>query len=337
MTGSGQGGTFSPSLPAEGAAGERNPQTRITEVVAAVLTRGSGEIMLASRPADKVYAGYWEFPGGKVEPGEALEHALRRELKEELGIEVARASRWITRLFDYPHARVRLNFFRVWAWLGEPHPHEGQTFAWELPGAHTVRPLLPANFPILKMLELPPVYGISQARALGREAFLQRLDAALEKGLRLIQVRDKDLAESERLELAREMVKRARPYRAKVLFNGSLALAHAAGADGVHLDRDALTRLDSRPDCEWVGASCHNAHELDRAGNVADFTMLSPVLPTASHPGEPTLGWEAFSPLAAQSPIPVYALGGVNWGDIELAQSHGAHGIAMLRGAWAWP
>jgi len=306
----------------------------ITEVVAAVLTRPNGEVMLASRPADKVYAGYWEFPGGKVEPGEALEHALHRELKEELGIDVMRATRWITRLFTYPHATVRLNFFRVWDWRGEPHPHEGQTFAWELPGAHTVQPLLPANFPILKALELPPVYGISYAKSLGRDVFLQRLDAALEKGLKLIQVRDKDLPEAERLELAREIILRARPRGAKVLVNDSLAMVSKAGADGVHLDSGALMQLESRPDCEWVGASCHNTDEIERAGSVADFAMLSPVLPTASHPGEPTLGWEVFSQLTAQSPIPVYALGGVNWADVDVARSHGAHGIAMLRGAW---
>lgn len=306
----------------------------IVEVVAAVLTRKTGEVMLASRPSDKVYAGYWEFPGGKVEAGESLEHALHRELKEELGIEELRATRWITRIFAYPHATVRLNFFRVWDWRGEPHPHEGQTFAWELPGAHTVQPLLPANFPILKALQLPPVYGISYAKSLGREVFLQRLDAALEKGLRLIQVRDKDLPEAERLALAREIVRRAHASSAAVLVNGSLSLVNEAGADGIHLDSGALMQTDSRPDCEWVGASCHNTEELDRAGEIADFAMLSPVLPTASHPGEPTLGWEVFSQLAAQSPIPVYALGGVNWTDIKLAREHGAHGIAMLRGAW---
>jgi 8-oxo-dGTP diphosphatase len=307
----------------------------ITEVVAAVLTRPNGEVMLAARPEGKVYAGYWEFPGGKVEAGESLEQALARELQEELGVEVTHATRWITRIFTYPHATVRLNFFRVWAWAGEPHPHEGQTFAWDDPAVHSVEPLLPANFPILKALQLPPVYGISYAKSLGREVFLQRLDAALDKGLKLIQVRDKDLPEAERQELAREVVKRAKPHAARVLVNGTVELAHATDADGVHLDSGALMKLDARPDCEWIGASCHNADELARAGAIADFAMLSPVLPTASHPGEPTLGWEAFSQLAALSPIPVYALGGVNWPDIETARSHGAHGIAMLRGAWS--
>ena len=319
--------------------GGRERGEGLTEVVAAVLSRPDGEVMLASRPAGKVYAGYWEFPGGKVEAGESLEHALARELKEELGIELVRATRWITKIFAYPHATVRLNFFRVWDWQGEPHPHEGQTFAWDNPAAHSVEPLLPANFPILKALQLPPIYGISHAKALGREVFLQRLDTALKNGLRLIQVRDKDLPETERLELAREIVKRARPYSARVLVNGPVALADAAGADGVHLDSGALMKLQTRPDCAeidsfLVGASCHNAEELAHAAEIADFAMLSPVLPTESHPGEPTLGWEVFSRLTAQSPIPVYALGGVMLADLDAARAYGAHGIAMLRGAW---
>lgn len=320
--------------PAQGRGGERDAQTDLIEVVAAVLTRPNGEVMLASRPAGKVYAGYWEFPGGKVEAGESLGHALARELKEELGITAVRATRWITRVFAYPHATVRLNFFRVWSWQGEPHPHEGQTFAWDNPATHSVDPLLPANFPILKALQLPPVYGISHAKALGKEVFLQRLEAALANGLRLIQVRDKDLPETERLELAREIVKRAKPHGARVLVNGSVELAKAASADGVHLDSGALMKAAARPDCEWVGASCHNAEELAHAAGIADFAMLSPVLPTESHPGEPTLGWETFSLLAAQSPIPVYALGGVTRTDLDTARQYGAHGIAMLRGAW---
>ena len=307
----------------------------VVEVVAAVLTKKNGEVMLASRPADKVYAGYWEFPGGKVEAGETLAHALHRELKEELGIETLHATRWITKLFAYPHATVRLNFFRVWDWQGEPHPHEGQAFAWDNPAAHSVEPLLPVNFPILNALQLPPIYGISHAKALGPDVFLRRLDIALKNGLRLIQVRDKDLPEAERLALAREIVKRAKPYAARVLVNGPVEFANAAGADGIHLDSGALMKCDTHPDCEWMGASCHNAEELDRAGQLADFAMLSPVLPTASHPGEPTLGWELFSQLAAQSPIPVYALGGVTLADLDTARAHGAHGIAMLRGAWA--
>ncbi|MFO7542692.1 MAG: Nudix family hydrolase [Thiobacillus sp.] len=307
----------------------------IIEVVAAVLIQPDGRVLLARRPEGKVYAGYWEFPGGKVEAGESLETALARELHEELGIVVTRAHRWITRVFDYPHATVRLNFFRVFDWQGEPHPHEGQVFSWQQPDAVEVMPLLPANFPVLKALSLPPVLGITHAESLGVDSFLARLDVALHHGLRLIQLRDKTLPEEDRLQLARETVRRARPHGARVLVNGSLALARAAGADGIHLDSTAAAALKTRPDCAWVGVSCHTAAELAHAAAIdADFALLSPVLPTQTHPGAATLGWTVFSDLAAGSPIPVYGLGGLGRDDVALAQAHGAHGVALLRGAW---
>ena len=310
-------------------------QTPITEVAAAVLTQPDGRVLLAQRPVGKAYAGYWEFPGGKVEPGESLGTALARELHEELGIVVTRACRWITRVFEYPHATVRLNFFRVFDWQGEPHPHEGQIFSWQLPDAVEVTPLLPANSPILKALSLPPVLGISHAESLGVDTFLARLDVALHNGLRLIQLRDKTLPEEARLQLARETVRRAHPHGARVLVNGPLELARAAGADGMHLDSSAAAQLTARPDCEWVGVSCHDDAELAHAATLgADFALLSPVLPTLTHPGAATLGWDVFSTLAAASPIPVYGLGGLGRDDVTLAQSHGAHGVALLRGAW---
>jgi len=105
-------------------------KTKLVEVAAAVLQRPDGSFLLAQRPPDKIWAGYWEFPGGKIEPGETPYHALVRELREELGITVTTAYPWVTRVFAYPHATVRLNFFRVTAWSGELHPHEGQQFAW---------------------------------------------------------------------------------------------------------------------------------------------------------------------------------------------------------------
>ncbi|MBT9541157.1 Nudix family hydrolase [Thiobacillus sp.] len=309
--------------------------TPLTEVVAAVLTRANGDVMLASRPPGKVYAGYWEFPGGKVEASETLQAALARELKEELGIAVVRADRWITRVFAYEHATVRLNFFRVVEWQGEPHPHEGQTLSWQAPAQVTVSPLLPANFPIVKALTLPPLLGITHAESLGVEPFLARLDVALEQGLKLIQLRDKSLDAAARLALAQETVRRAHRHGARVLVNGSLELARAAGADGIHLDSAAAAKLNVRPDSEWVGVSCHDAAELAHAAALsADFALLSPVLPTLTHPGAATLGWECFEALAAASPIPVYGLGGLERSDVALAQSHGAHGVALLRGAW---
>src|SRR5512139_819469 len=213
-----------------------NPSTMpYTDVLAAVLTQPDGRVLLAQRPPGKPYAGYWEFPGGKVEPGESLDATLARELHEELGIVVTHACRWITRVFEYPHATVRLNFFRVFGWQGTPQPHEGQVFSWQQPDAVEVTPLLPANFPILKALSLPPLLGITHAESLGVDTFLARLEIALHDGLRLIQLRDKTLQDDARLALARETVRRAHLHGARVVVNCPLDLARAAGADGVHL------------------------------------------------------------------------------------------------------
>lgn len=305
------------------------------EVVAGILLRPDGQVFLASRPEGRAYAGYWEFPGGKVEPGETLQAALSRELHEELGLVVTDMRRWITRVFVYPHATVRLNFFRIYAWQGEPHPHEGQTFSWQRPDAVEVAPLLPANFAVLRALTLPPVYAISHASALGVEIFLDRLEGALQQGVRLIQVRDKEMDEASRLQFAREVVRRAKPYRARVLINGGVELARAAGADGVHLDAAHLAGLSQRPAVDWIGASCHNEAELARAAEIgADFALLSPVLPTLTHPGAATLGWETFATWAGASAIPVYGLGGLTAAHGDLATRHGAHGVALLRAAW---
>jgi 8-oxo-dGTP diphosphatase len=313
-----------------------DPMSPPLEVVAGILIRPDGKVLLASRPEGRAYAGYWEFPGGKVEAGETLNNALARELHEELGIVITTMHRWITRVFVYPHATVRLNFFRIYTWQRKPHPQEQQTLSWQAPDAVEVGPLLPANFAVLRALTLPPVYAISHAGALGVESFLASLDHALRQGLRLIQVRDKEMGETDRLQLAREVIKRSRPYGARVLINGSVELAHAAGADGIHLDAAHLAQLSERPEVDWVGTSCHNEAELARAAEIdADFAMLSPVLPTLTHPGAATLGWQTFSNWAAASPIPVYGLGGLATTDVDLALSHGAHGVALLRAAWA--
>jgi 8-oxo-dGTP diphosphatase len=151
----------------------------VIEVAAAVIQRPDGAFLLAQRPAGKVYAGYWEFPGGKIEPGEAAEKALARELNAELGIEVAHAYPWITRVYTYPHGTVRLQFFRIVAWRNEPHPLEDQAISWQACGAPLAAPMLPANAPVLAALALPTEYAVTDTRRFG----LAHLEARLRAGL----------------------------------------------------------------------------------------------------------------------------------------------------------
>jgi len=122
---------------------------RPVDVAVGVLVDGQGRFLLTSRPAGKVYAGYWEFPGGKLEPGESVEQALRRELHEELGITIGAVHPWHVGLVDYPHARVRLHFCKVFEWAGQFEMRERQAMAWEELPVRS-RPVLPGTVPVLR-------------------------------------------------------------------------------------------------------------------------------------------------------------------------------------------
>lgn len=308
--------------------------TGIVEVAAAVIERPDGAFLMASRPEGKAYAGWWEFPGGKVEPGETARHALDRELREELGIRVTEAWPWLTRSFVYPHAHVMLRFFRVTGWEGEPHPHEGQVLAWTRAHEPEVAPILPANGPILKGLRLPLEYAISAASDLGEEAFLQRLDQRLAQGLGFVQLREKQLAPPALECLARVVAAKCQAHGALLAVNSDIPLARRLGV-GAHLPSALLMGLANRPDLEWVGASCHTPEELARAAELElDWVVLAPVQTTSSHPEAAPLGWPRFTELIRDYPLPVYALGGLSGADLPKARNAGAHGVALRSAAW---
>jgi len=305
------------------------------EVAVGVLSRVDGTVLLARRPRSKVYAGFWEFPGGKVESGESAREALDRELDEELGIKVEVAHRWITQEFTYPHARVRLNFFRVTGWDGEVRAREHDGLSWERPDSVGVDPLLPANGPILRALTLPVEYAITQCVELGMDRQLIRLRERLATGLRLIQVREPGMSSSHIEMFLKATLALARPCGAKVLVNSDVDLALRCGADGAHLSARQAASEGKRPDLPLVAVSCHDRTELYRAVETgADFVVLGSVLATPTHPGVTPLGWETFDAVSRGATLPVFALGGMRRSDLTTAWDHGAHGIAMLRGAW---
>lgn len=305
------------------------------DVAAAVIYGPAGQVLLAQRPTGKPYAGYWEFPGGKIEAGETPLAALRRELHEELGVGVEAASPWLTRLYAYPEKAVRLRFFRVDRWHGQAHGREGQALSWQTPGAVTVAPLLPANEPILRALSLPAVYAITHAARWGTAAFLARLERALAQGVRLIQVREKEMEPAAALAFARAVCERALPYGATVLVNADMGAAAEFGVAGLHLPSTHLMRLRTRPPVAVCAASCHTRAELEHAAALGlDFVVLSQVQTSASHPGTAGIGWTRFTELIADYPLPVYALGGVGPADLSVARRHGAHGVASMSAVW---
>jgi 8-oxo-dGTP diphosphatase len=309
----------------------------VVHVAAGILHDPHGRVLIAQRPPGRILAGKWEFPGGKIQPGETAYQALVRELHEELGIEVRAARPLIQLHHRYTHRDVRLDVFDVTDYRGVVHGREGQAIEWTLPEALDSVDLLDADAPIVRALRLPPLYVISDARRLGETVFLQRLEQALAAGLRLIQVREPTMAANDFQRLARAVVAIAHRFGARVLVNAEPSRVAACGADGVHLNGERLRSLQRRPlpaDL-WVGASCHNAEELARAAAIgADFAVLGPVLPTTSHPRASTLGWSRFHDLCSGVNLPVYALGGLVPADLSRARECGAQGLAMISGIW---
>ena len=192
----------------------------------------------------------------------------------------------------------------------------------------------------MKALALPPIYAISNVAELGESIWLNALEAQLQQGLRLFQLREKHLAVPALMRLAKQVLVLAKPYGAKVLFNHDITLVQELDElsfveMGVHLTSKLLMGLNERPSNCIVAASCHNATELAHAEKLdLDFVVLSPVNKSKSHENASPLGWEQFSALIQHTTIPVYALGGMQTSDLAQALSCGARGIAMQRAVW---
>lgn len=300
-----------------------------------------GEFLMASRPNGKGWAGWWEFPGGKVEAGESPEQALSRELQEELGITPIEKQAWLVRHFDYPATHdaaakmVKLHFYFVTEWQGDLIPREGQQLSWQSPSKPSVSPVLPANAPIMHALTLPPIYAITNVAEMGEAVFLSALELQLKQGLSLIQIREKQLGQADLANLVAKIQHLAKPYAAKVLLNAGIGLAQKLGVDGVHLGSEMLMSCPLKPDSLIVAASCHNAAQMAHAERLGiDFVVLSPVSETKSHVDAMPLGWQVFEQLVQNSKVPVYALGGMQQSDLPLALKAGARGIAMQRAVW---
>lgn len=308
----------------------------LLEVAAAAVFDSQGRVLIARRLENVHQGGLWEFPGGKIEPGETAEQALVRELWEELGIRPTRYRRLIRIPHHYPDRSVLLDVWRVEAFEGTPHGRQGQPLRWIAPDSLPDYPFPAANRPIVAAARLPLHYLITPDCA-HPEEFLQRLVAALDRGIRLVQLRTPSLPPAAFEALAGEVVAVCRARGAQVLLNTEPELALRLGADGVHLSSPRLQALRARPVPAdlWCAASCHDAAELLQARTIGvDFAVLSPVQATASHPQALPLGWRNFERLVWDLPLPVYALGGVGPDDLAAALAARAQGVAAIRALW---
>ena len=306
-------------------------------VVAAVIRGHDGRILIARRADTQHQGGLWEFPGGKVEEGEAPRLALVRELREELGIEVEAARPLIKVQHDYHDKHVLLDVWEVSGFSGEPHGAEGQPLAWVTPRELPDYEFPEANQPIVAAARLPDQYLITP-EGLENGELLRGIQRAVAQGARLIQLRAPGGYDPAYRDLAVDAVGLC-AGKAQLMLKGPLEWLGDFPAAGWHLTAAQLRKYASRgrpfPTERWLAASCHDAEELALAEQMGvDFVTLSPVQPTHTHPEAQPLGWEQATHLIAGFGKPVFLLGGVGPDQRQQAWDSGAQGVAGIRAFW---
>jgi 8-oxo-dGTP diphosphatase len=309
-------------------------------VAAAVIRGADGKILIARRADTQHQGGLWEFPGGKVEPGEAVEAALARELLEELNIVVTQARPLIKIQHDYPDKQVLLDVWEVSSFTGEPHGVEGQPLAWVSNRELASYEFPAANQPIVAAARLPDQYLITPGE-LETPELLRGLRTAIASGIKLIQLRAPNGYDPQYRDLAVDAVGLC-AGKAQLMLKGPLEWLGDFPAAGWHLTSAQLRKLASRgrpfPKERWLAASCHNAEELSLAEQMGvDFVTLSPVQATQTHPDAEPLGWDQTNQLISGFSKPVYLLGGVGPDERQQAWASGAQGVAGIRAFWPVP
>ena len=305
------------------------------DVAVAVVFNAAGQVLWGCRPEGKPYAGYWEFPGGKVEPDETVWQALVRELKEELDITALEGGPWFRIEHDYEHANVRLHLYRVWHFEGTPKSLEQQPFTWASLDSSDLSPILPATEPLLPKLAQPTAMALSNYEA-GFEACAERLERGLNatKLPVYVQFREKTLSGDALIQAFEHCYGLCQKTGQAMLLNSDTWVNLREHLDALpcplHLTQAHLLSGQFQ-DLQCAGASVHDAGSLRIAFDRGlSYAVLGAVKQTTSHPEQSGLGWERFLEITQAARLPVFAIGGLAGHDIPDARLHGAHGIAML-------
>ncbi len=315
---------------------------KLVHVAVGVIVNGDGEILIAKRALSAHQGGLWEFPGGKVDAGENVQQALVRELREELAIEVLTSKPLIQIRHHYPDKFVLLDVHKITQFTGEPCGNEGQPILWADAKKLYNFEFPAANRPIITAINLPSSYMIT-GDFQGEADFSARLKRALAAGMGAVQLRIKDFDLTRHQTLFEIAMSSVNKVSGRLIINCTPAtfsqiLNVFAGANiGLHLSAKQAATLSARPvdNNILLGVSCHNEQEVSHAQKIgADYLLISPVLPTRSHPTAVPLGWSTFANLVELSTVPVYALGGVNEANIREAQESGAQGVAGISAWW---
>lgn len=315
---------------------ESHSKNKDIQVAVGIVINDKGELLIAKRPEHWLGGGFWEFPGGKIEPNEDSQMAMKRELLEEVGIQVQQCNPLIQLTYIYPERKVTLNAWWVTAYLGQATGMEGQEISWHTPAALNEIKMLPANRAIVVAVQLPDCY-LKTPECRDPVLFLAALKKTLTShSIRLIQLCSPNLNDHDYWALAKHALKICKQHDCKLLLQTTnLCLLDKIDCDGIQLDTQQLLTLHERPlaTTKWVGANCYTQDHVSQAEALGiDFVTVGPVL--SSTVNDHMLGWSNFSDIVAKANIPIYAHGGILLEDITQAKQLGAQGIVVSSGLW---
>ncbi|MCK4493612.1 MAG: Nudix family hydrolase [Methylococcales bacterium] len=303
----------------------------VIKVVLGIIKNPTGQILISKRATNAHLGDLWEFSGGKVEQGESSLEALKRELLEEVGITVLKATSLIKIKHAYAELSVVLEVYTINNFSGVAVANENQPIKWVSLNSLNNYAFPEANKAIINAIKLPSEYAILDDFCLA--TLEPRLNTLLNRGIKLIQFRLKNLKAEKINAFLLKVIPLCEQYQAKILINSHVTHTKKIPNLGLHLTSHDLMALTKRPfNKGWVAASCHNLEQLKQAEKLGlDFAVLAPILPTLTHPDTKALGWDRMKKLIQHVNIPIFALGGMTQKDKKIAQELGAQGISGIR------
>ncbi|WPE17933.1 Nudix family hydrolase [Candidatus Thioglobus autotrophicus] len=298
------------------------------KAVVGVLQNSANEILIAKRQAHQFMSGFWELPGGKIEPNESEQQAIIRELKEELGIIVTDLSIHQTMVYQYTDRIVELSIYTINQYQNTPEGIEGQEIVWTNIKDLSQYKLLPTMTAFINSITLPNKYWITPSSNHQSEAWTRKFDEKLKQGISLIQLRGKVDINSN---FIAELYNKCAQNNVKLLLNIPNKTFNESYCDGWHLTTSEMLKIHNRPcaNDKILGVSTHDLTEALKAQEIgADFVVISPVQATQTHPDTTPIGWGAAGEVVKKLNIPVYFLGGMTINDLNKTLKLGAQGIA---------
>jgi len=309
---------------------------KVVHVAVGVIVNSNYQVLISKRASHVHQANLWEFPGGKIESGEAIVSALSRELEEELGIKTQCYDHLMTIDHNYDDKSVCLHVFMITDFSGDPVGKEGQLIKW-----HDISDLNTSEFPvaniaIINRLQLPDLIQITGDYS-DPDDLLKKTKSCITKGIKIIQFRAHEHDDSVYIVHAKAMLELCRKHNVRLILNRNPGLLKIVDADGIHLTRHEMKKYSHRPieKNKLLSVSCHNNEELSYASKLnVDYCFLSPVKAAVSHNAGVELGIDRFSGLSKKYNYPVYALGGMTEKDIPVIKKHAGKGVAVISANW---